>query len=324
MQKGSHLRPEIRMKISKSVSLSLVGNKRALGKRWASQEARERVSERMMGNVHAKGKLRSDEQNVKQSARMKAEYQNSEKLRAHIREMRKKAPSKLGIKMSSERLARFRAEMKAQGRYIGAGKQPRGPHTEEWKRKMAIISGSQKRPRSAQILKELWADPAYREKIRQMNLGNTRTLGMHWVNSPEVRARQRVGAARRWANPEIAHRTLSGLSHPTLPEVKVADVLWQDFLIPGKFEYNGQVDAGITLQGCIPDFVWKERKLVIEVHGGHYHTRFQQFEKRRAMKLKLYQDAGYRILELWDDELLDDFNPDVVSAKIHGFINWGR
>jgi len=320
VQKDSHLSPETRAKISKSVSLSLIGNKRALGKKWSSQEARERVSARMIGNTYAKG-LHSNEQKAKQSARMKEGYQNSEKLRAHIQEMAQKAPSRLGMNMSPERLARFRAEMKQRGRYIGTGKWPRGPQSPEHRRKTSLTHLGMKHPSASQKIKEFWKNPEYREKMRRQMLGNTNTLGMHFVCSPETRRRMSEGTLRSWLNPEIAHRKLSGLSRPTLPEVKVADVLWQDFLIPGKFEYNGQVDAGITVQGCIPDFVWKERKLVIEVHGGHYHIRFQQFEKRRAKKLELYQDAGYRVLELWDYELYDDFDPDVVSAKIHGLIN---
>jgi len=71
----------------------------------------------------------------------------------------------------------------------------------------------------------------------------------------------------------------------------------------------------------LPTWFVRFFEMICPTNPGNF---FIVFEKRRAMKLKLYQDAGYRILELWDDELLDDFNPDVVSAKIHGFINWGR
>lgn len=285
------------------------------------------MSVRMMGNTYAKGHIKSEEECRHHSELMKMNCAPGGKDHAHMVEMSRKAPSKRGQKMPPERLERFRAEMARRGRYPeGWGKFPRGPHTEEHKRKirLSVIARGAKHPLTQERLKRLWADPEYRERMRQQNLGNSYSLGTHHIKSPETRMKMSLYATRSWTIPELAHKKLVGQCHPTWPEVRVADVLWQDHLLPGRFEYNGRVDAGVTVDGCIPDFVWRERKLVIEVHGGYYHLHFKRWSERRATKLKLYQDAGYRILELWDDELYDDFDPDIVSAKIHGLINWGR
>jgi very-short-patch-repair endonuclease len=164
-------------------------------------------------------------------------------------------------------------------------------------------------------------------RIGQVNLGRERPdVPATWrrlLEQPGYREMLGMKQRETWKNAGIAKRRHDGLRVPTWPEVRVADVLWQDFLIPGRFEYNGQADADVSVDGCIPDFVWKEKKLVIEVHGGFYHQHFRRFDERRSTKLKLYQDAGYRVLEIWDDELYDDFDPEIVSAKIHGLINGG-
>jgi len=174
--------------------------------------------------------------------------------------------------------------------------------------------------------------PEAKKNIGAKHLGRERPdIVETWARllcQPDFRKKISAVQAETWKNPIIAKKRMTGsykaLRTTTYPETIVADVLWQDHLLPGKFEYNGQADAGISIGGGIPDFVWNERKLLIEVHGGYYHYRYEGWSRRRAKKLELYREAGFQVLELWDDELGEDCEPEVISAKIHGLINGGR
>jgi very-short-patch-repair endonuclease len=113
----------------------------------------------------------------------------------------------------------------------------------------------------------------------------------------------------------------SKLHTPTLPEAKVAAVLHEMKLLPGEFEYNGQCDAEVSIDGRIPDFVNMERKVIIEVNGGFYHRAPDAFAERRAEKLSTYYANGYQVLEIWDYELLRNFDLNQLQDKINMSIN---
>jgi hypothetical protein len=62
-------------------------------------------------------------------------------------------------------------------------------------------------------------------------------------------------AKNNWQNSDYAAKIHSKLHAPTLLIAQVAAVLHDMWLLPGDFEYNGECDAGVNVDGLTPDFV---------------------------------------------------------------------
>jgi very-short-patch-repair endonuclease len=68
----------------------------------------------------------------------------------------------------------------------------------------------------------------------------------------------------------------------------------------------------------IVDFICLEKKLIIELDGGH-HTEQVGYDEKRSAWLR---ERGYRVLRYWNHEVLK--MPDVVMANILEEIEKGK
>jgi very-short-patch-repair endonuclease len=160
-----------------------------------------------------------------------------------------------------------------------------------------------------------WTDPKVCEAHREVMLGNTNALG----NKLSEDTKKQMSKNNAMKRPEVARKhALANNHNPSFAEAQVASVLHRKKL--NRFEYNGQVDAGVSVDGKVPDFVDKKRKLIIEVRGGYYRRGFNEFTENRANKLSTYYANGYRVLELWDYELYLEFDYDNLADKITMFL----
>lgn len=147
---------------------------------------------------------------------------------------------------------------------------------------------------------QLWQDREYRAKTS--------------ISNSQARLRQ-------WRDPKYALRQIalikaSGQIKPNKAELALADILNRN--LP-EFRYNGDFRLGILIGGFIPDFInVNGRKEVIELFGRHWHTgTFIQKNWRRSElgRLMAYNSLGWKCLVIWDNEL-KDFSEHEIVAKI--------
>ncbi len=65
-----------------------------------------------------------------------------------------------------------------------------------------------------------------------------------------------------------------------------------------------------------PDFIHKEKKLIIEVFGDYWHNR-KEIRERDGRRLLCYSNGGYKTLVIWENELQ---NPSQVLNTIKQFV----
>ena len=74
----------------------------------------------------------------------------------------------------------------------------------------------------------------------------------------------------------------------------------------GGYRFRRQVPFG----GFIADFVCHEAKLIVEIDGGQHDPA----SKREARRTSFLESQGYRILRLWNNEVME--NPEGVQLAI--------
>lgn len=65
------------------------------------------------------------------------------------------------------------------------------------------------------------------------------------------------------------------------------------------------------------DFLWRERRLVVETDGYKYHRGRMSFESDRARDFKL-REIGYEVIRLSDRQVADD--PERVARLLSGML----
>lgn len=153
--------------------------------------------------------------------------------------------------------------------------------------------------------------PIARAKVSRALMGHKINVGTH--RSPETRLKMSKSIKRSWKLPDVAMARQKSLHSPTWPEVIVADALWRLNLIPDRFEYNGR--GGLYVDGLTPDFIWKERAMVILVNGEYYHTQGESDKK-----VARYQSEGYRVLVVWEREVRPVYDSEAMCRKIVEFV----
>ncbi|MCJ7828255.1 MAG: hypothetical protein MUP81_00745 [Dehalococcoidia bacterium] len=87
------------------------------------------------------------------------------------------------------------------------------------------------------------------------------------------------------------------------PEKKVVD-----WLIKHKILFNSQqpMFGGSTeLGGVTVDIVLPDRNIVIRIFGGYWHSGFQA-KARDLMGKENLINAGYQVVDLWEESLVDE------------------
>lgn len=149
--------------------------------------------------------------------------------------------------------------------------------------------------------KERWQSPEFREKI--------------------IKARQ--GASKkRWQDPKFVAKMLKALNKkPTKPEKRLGAIL--DKHLP-QFQYNGDFSLGILLGGLIPDFInVNGKKEVIELFGDYFHSPEvigDNWHRSELGKVMLYNSLGYRCLVIWEHEL-NELSEDELVERISDFFS---
>lgn len=177
------------------------------------------------------------------------------------------------------------------------------------------------RAKMSEIRKQLWQDPEF---VQMMSEAQSKAALKRW-QAPEYRQNQIEAQKRSWEDPEIVAKRFAGFNKkPNKPEQKLINIFSTH--LP-HFQYNGDFSLGITLGGLIPDFVnVNGKKEVIELLGNYFHSpditrdRWQGSELGKVM---LYNSLGYKCLILWESEL-SELSEDEVVEKVTSFFRVKR
>jgi len=153
--------------------------------------------------------------------------------------------------------------------------------------------------------KERWSNPEYIEKMRLVNA------------DPVVsKKRSRIGK-QLWQNPEHAKKCLHRRT-PSGPEQKIIDILKS---LSSELLYVGNGSYLIPGTRMNPDFVDKNKKLVIEVLGCFWHGCSKHYpdvrkQRQNTSRINKLKRLGYLVLIVWEHELK---NHAKIVAKIKAF-----
>lgn len=152
--------------------------------------------------------------------------------------------------------------------------------------------------------------------------------------SEKHKERISLASQERWKNPDMRNKIIlaqieerlnrKGI-RPTKPEKLLIEIINKNNLL---FTYVGNGKwwlRGIT-RNFNPDFINKERKLIIELFGSYWHNR-EDMKKRDKERLETYSKYGYKTLIIWEHELVKDIRwgeiipLDEIKNKIDVFQN---
>lgn len=121
---------------------------------------------------------------------------------------------------------------------------------------------------------------------------------------------KREGFMRRW-----------GSLRKTKPEKRLERILKEDRNL-NKFEYVGNHQfwvGGIKKKN--PDFVWRDRRKVIEVFGRYWHEEFPKCSRVKAEDeiKEACKTNGYECLIIWDDEMEKE-SDEGIRNRVSSFV----
>lgn len=194
---------------------------------------------------------------------------------------------------------------------------PADPEVRKRKAKLVSITSrnrwkdSEYKTKLSKIRERLWQDPDFAQMMREAQSKSALEV---WQR-PEYRQRQIEAQKRRWEDPEAIARHLAGLNKkPNKPEQRLINIFSK--CLP-RFQYNGDFSLGVVLGGLIPDFVnVNGRKEVIELLGDYWHSpgvlgdRWQGSELGKVM---IYNSLGYKCLIIWEGELANLTDDEIVE-----------
>jgi very-short-patch-repair endonuclease/endogenous inhibitor of DNA gyrase (YacG/DUF329 family) len=168
------------------------------------------------------------------------------------------------------------------------------------------------REKKSTKMKDLWQDSVFREKMA----GVMKVI----CSSPEYREKKSKKIKALWLDPEykrnwlekmkvkwsdlqykemVVKRTMEALQRkPNGLERAVCELLQNYFT--NEWRYVG--DGKVFIAGCVPDFIHKEEKWIIEVNGDYWHS-LPEGKERDIRKKEVYERCGYRLLEIWESEV---------------------
>lgn len=99
-----------------------------------------------------------------------------------------------------------------------------------------------------------------------------------------------------WKNPDYVERVLNKIIQETNPFC---------------YEFTGH--GSKSIEGKIPDFVYQNKKKIIELFGKHWHS-----DEDILKRIEHFRKAGYDSLIIWENEIRDI---DALKFKIWNFTN---
>jgi hypothetical protein len=179
--------------------------------------------------------------------------------------------------------------------------------------------GKPRSPETREKMTKILQSPERREIVSKTHKGKPK--------SEEMKQKLRA----HFDDPEYKSSLLSrqaagnGKKEPSMPELLFFD-LFQQYDIP--LEYVGY--SGCDVGGFIPDFINKEKKVIVECYG-YYHYSKQTVKERDQRRRTAYSKAGYTLLEFWsynihnerrhEHERLDEF---VIVDKVRKALDGSR
>lgn len=171
--------------------------------------------------------------------------------------------------------------------------------------------------------RENWKDPEFRQKtsasISEAQLAHYQDpeyAAKHKAASrkPEVRERVSKGQKAYWrdSEPEVIERHLENLlasqkRKPTKPEIFLSEL----FRLKGvQMEYVG--DGKFWIRNHNPDFVNKEKKVVLEYDGSLYWHKDRERDKRRD---DVYKKHGWRVISIRTDQF-SEYAEEIVKEVL--------
>jgi len=121
----------------------------------------------------------------------------------------------------------------------------------------------------------------------------------------------------KWKDEEYANNIIkktleSNRISPNNPEKYLINLIKCNFPNTFKFVGNGKK---IINRFC-PDFIYEDKNKIIELYGSYWHSKPEVIE-RDIRRKESYEKAGYELLIIYDNELLDEYN---VLSKIENFL----
>ncbi len=111
-----------------------------------------------------------------------------------------------------------------------------------------------------------------------------------------------------WKNKMFAKKHLH-INSPNRLEI-VLDKIIQE-IKPFSYKFTG--NGSVSIDGKVPDFLYSEKKKIIELYGENWHSDIQAFER-----VEHFRRNGYNTLIVWSKELK---NIEVLKLKIRDFTN---
>lgn len=190
-------------------------------------------------------------------------------------------------------------------------------HSEETKKNISksekgkIVSEITRIKQSNSRLEYIKKNPD-KEKERAKKAGNTMK---NRKQRPEVIERIRI----KWQDKDYRNRRLKEMlkfRKPNKPERKIIDIIQNNNL---PYLYVG--DGKLIIEGFNPDFVHKNKKIIIEVFGDYWHNR-KDWSLRDKRRIDIFNLYGYKTFIFWEHEIVErkgtkaKFSEEEIALKI--------
>jgi len=189
--------------------------------------------------------------------------------------------------------------------------------TDEWVKNITKSLIGKKRPLTSQRQLSMHAENRYPKSGR---IKQGISISKKYRDDPTISQRQSKVMKERWNDPAYKKKNLYVMARswgqrPNRPEKKVLIILNENCV---GFQYTGDKKYWFhsDKHSYNPDFINKNKKLIIEVYGDYWHNLPSSVERDKG-RLECYSNHGYDTLIIWEHELKDKLK---VEQKIKQFV----
>jgi len=173
--------------------------------------------------------------------------------------------------------------------------------TPEYREKVVSAKNTdQSREKMSQSATLFWQNPEYREMLEAIARDPVRRQikkekSLEYWSDPENIEAQRIRSSNFWKDKDYIEKVKNSFNmRPTSYEEKIIELI-KTYYLP--FIYVG--DGEFWIDGFNPDFVYREKNMLIEVGDSHWHPRERDVERTAR-----FSSAGYKTLFLYEKDLL--------------------
>jgi len=260
----------------RKLSISAMGRKH-------SEETKKKLSLIMKGNSNFKGKHHTEEEKRRRSEFMKG-MKRSEETKKKMSEAFKKQYKNGERKVWNKGLTKENLEWRKRISELNKGR----------------IVSEETKIKIIETRKRLFSEGKLKPNSGCYKKGNA-----HY-NSKTTNQKISEAHKRNWMDEDYRNRILKNFKNrPTNPERKLLKIIEKYGL---EFQYvgNGKVWLKKNMEVFNPDFINKEKKLIIEVFGYYWHNR-EDMKKRDIRRFECYIKSGFNVLIIYDYELIKNY-----------------